>query len=364
MKLIDFFPERRQLSIEDGNNGHNLEVVGTEDKPLVDYRLISYVELLADPPKPLEWLVERLFPEGGIGIIGGDGGVGKSWLGLLLGVSVSSGSKFLGEFGVKQGKVLIIDEENALTLTYQRLQKLSKGLKLEAADLPLSFLNNEAIRLDSDDSYNALKSILQKEKPSLIIVDSLVRVHGADENSAKEMERVFRRAKELTTLYNSTIIFLHHTRKLSQNYNYASQMLRGSSDIRNFVDSYVYMWADGNEKTLVHDKSRYAIPEPRFKVLMQDIDDGTAITMKYTGEVKPLKESKVEIAKDSIVEQLKNRSEVSRQDIIKALKGTVGETKIDQALKELELKGIIDSDGGEGTRKIYRRVQLVTVVLS
>jgi hypothetical protein len=350
MKLSDLIPVIQWQSRGGQNNGKKPE----QQTPT--YTLTSYSELQANPPQEPAWLVDRLFPEGGISIIGGDGGVGKSFLGLLLGISVASGKEFLGEFGVKQGQVLIIDEENALTLTYERLQKLTKGLQSVDPNLPLSFLSNQGVLLDNDDSYNALKSELEKLKPSLIIVDSLVRVHGADENSAKEMEGVFRRAKELAKLHNSTIIFLHHTRKLSQNFNWASQMLRGSSDIRNFVDSYVYMWAKGNEKTLVHDKSRYAEAVEAFKVLVEDSKDpdgNDMMTIKYTGKAKPPKKSKLDEAKDIIVELLEKNGKMTRPAIRSAVNSKIGSTTMDKALEELKRQGIIDWSGGNGRIKYY-----------
>jgi len=73
------------------------------------YIPISCAELRANPPPSPSWIVDQLFPQGSINILVGDGGVGKSWLTLHLALCVASGQDFLGNFPVKQGKVLLID---------------------------------------------------------------------------------------------------------------------------------------------------------------------------------------------------------------------------------------------------------------
>ena len=94
------------------------------------YEPITYEYLLANPPKEPEWLVDTLFPAGTVNVLAGDGGVGKSWLALHLSLCVATGYKFLGIFPVRQGKVLLIDEENLNVLIWQRLKKLAAGMKL------------------------------------------------------------------------------------------------------------------------------------------------------------------------------------------------------------------------------------------
>ena len=42
-----------------------------------------------------------------------------------------------------------------------------------------------------------LRDCIKKIKPTIVIIDSLIRVHRADENSAKEMSRIFAAIKDL-----------------------------------------------------------------------------------------------------------------------------------------------------------------------
>ena len=52
-------------------------------------------------------IVEYLCDSQSTSVIGGDTGVGKSWLGLNLALSIASGQKFLDYFAVKESQVLL-----------------------------------------------------------------------------------------------------------------------------------------------------------------------------------------------------------------------------------------------------------------
>jgi len=324
------------------------------------YVPVSYAELIANPPQPPTWLVESLFPAGGVSIIGGDGEVGKSWVILHLAACVTTGQALFGHFPVKQGKVLVIDEEDALPLIKKRLDKLSKGMGI-TKEIPLIILANKGVMISNNLSYEKLSNLIIRENPMLVTIDSLIRVHNVDENSANEMNNVLRRIKALIANRNSSVILTHHTNKASIN-------LRGSGDIRNFVDSCVLMSsASRNDeyKTLTHDKSRWDIHIPNFKIKLQDVDDGNATVLSYVGNtpvvgnapagVAPAAKTKADEAKEIIMKLLKEKGVMPRKDILyHARKALIGQVTTDNTLKKLVKEGVIRSQGGVGTEKKFR----------
>jgi hypothetical protein len=326
-----------------------------------DYTPISVTELLENPPKPPEWLVNRIFPKNGISIMGGDGGIGKSWLMLYLAMCVSSGKPFFGEFPVTRGTTLIIDEENALDMTYQRLQKLQKGMSFDKKDLGnISLLDNKGVLVDKDDSYGALQDTIAKYQPNLLIFDSLIRIHRGDENSSRDMDYVFRQLKTLSQQYELAVLCTHHTRKMNQFNNSPSQLLRGSSDIRNFVDSYLYVGKRKGETTVVHDKSRGCMPVPSFGFTINDTADGQATVLTYADETAAtattvVKQRSEDKARQRILQLLEDNGKLSRGQIIRGITKSIplGINAIDKALQQLIEEGKVKTQGGNGTIKEY-----------
>lgn len=176
-------------------------------------------------------------------LLSGDPGVGKSYLALKIGVSVGLGGRFIGR-SCLQMPVLYLDRENPLTLVQKRLHLLAGG--------PVSGLHvwgnwlNDSPPLIGDPRL----LMIAKASPMLIIFDSLVRFHQADENSATEMRTVMAGLRSLVDA-GSTVLLLHHRPK-SQEILY-----RGSSDILAAVDSAFSLERDGDDRLkLVAYKSR------------------------------------------------------------------------------------------------------------
>ena len=86
-----------------------------------------------------------------------------------------------------------------------------------------------------------LKQSLETIKPSLVIMDSLVRMHRGDENDASEMARFFAALTKLREEFGCAFLITHHLRKRAQvaKLNGISERLRGSSDISAYADTVV-----------------------------------------------------------------------------------------------------------------------------
>ena len=65
--------------------------------------------------QPQRWLVEQLWGDSSVGLIGGAPKCSKTWLGLDLALSVATGTACLGKYAVPQpGPVLVYLAEDAL----------------------------------------------------------------------------------------------------------------------------------------------------------------------------------------------------------------------------------------------------------
>ena len=76
--------------------------------------------------------------------------------------------------------------------------------------------------------------------PRLLVLDPLIRLHRADENSAAEMAVILDGLRTLARATACAILLVHHTRKAPAG-GIAGHGLRGSSDLHAFGDTNLYL---------------------------------------------------------------------------------------------------------------------------
>lgn len=224
--------------------------------------------LFAEPPKKpmlLECVNDNnapigFLPKGIVGMLVGQGGVGKSHLLSQLAISITTGTPFLGTFTTtyhcgqgKKGNVFLGMGENDYSDIARLLYKASRelrskddGLLTEASKRIAAFSfcgQNAAFIEDAKPTryFRDLKKRLHDTAPtdgwSLIILDPVSRLLGADAETDNAAATQFVALLEELTIDlpgNPTVLFAHHMNKASQKQNVAEQTqsgARGSSAI-------------------------------------------------------------------------------------------------------------------------------------
>jgi hypothetical protein len=186
------------------------------------------------------WLIESLWADGAVGIIGGPPKCCKSWLGLDMALSVASGSPCLGQFPVKRpGTALIFMAEDALPAVRTRIETLCNHRQIPLESLDLFVITAPSLRLDLKRDQQRLKATLAAFKPRLLLLDPLVRLHRLDENSATDISSLLGFIRQMQRSYDTAIVLVHHLSK--RHYAQPGQALRGSSDLHAFGDSNAYL---------------------------------------------------------------------------------------------------------------------------
>jgi hypothetical protein len=199
---------------------------------------------LAVTTAPLAWLAEGLFLQGGAGILGGAPKSGKSFFALDLCVAVASATPCAGRFPIpNKGRVTLLCAEDPHAVIVERLQALASSRGLHLADLSLDVIVEPAVRLP--EGLLRLRATIDKTKPRLLLLDPLIRLHRADENSAAEMSVILDGLRSLARDTTTAILLVHHTRKAPG--PSAGAALRGSSDLHAFGDTNLYF------RKLTHD---------------------------------------------------------------------------------------------------------------
>lgn len=202
--------------------------------------VIKAADIDLDTNKPA-WLIDSLWAENGVGIIGGHPKSCKSWLGLDLAFSVATGTPALGTFEVtKKGPTLVYLAEDNLRVVKERLLNICEHRQLNLGKIELYVITSNSLRLDSQRDFATLKSIVNKIKPCFLVLDPFVRLHGGDENNAQEVAGLLDSLRVLQRQYKTAIAIVHHARKNGRP-NQQGQALRGSGDLWAWGDSNLYL---------------------------------------------------------------------------------------------------------------------------
>lgn len=238
----------------------------------------SLDDLLSKEFPPNRWLVEGLIPLEGITILHGQPTAGKTWLIMELAIAVSQGKPLFNHFPTEQSGVLLLDEESGEWLLHDRFKTLRAS-----SGLPIHYLTMESSKF-TEPFVKGLVKWCHDSSVSLVMIDSLVRIHGGDENTAKDSARVFRLIRLLTS-ESITVIVVHHNTKASLNGEYGNQM-RGSGDIQASVDCQLSLSRPYRDEylTLEQIKNRNA---PELPVIeLNFINHDTYSEFVYLGQVK------------------------------------------------------------------------------
>ena len=229
----------------------------------------------------MRWLVEGLWSQGGVGLLASLPKLGKSWLGLDLAVSVASATACLGHFQVpRAGAVLVYMAEDAEHVVQQRLLGLCRHRNIELQGLPLFFISEPRIRLDHRGDRERLIETVQRVAPRLLVLDPLVRMHGADENDAGAVSSLLAHLREMQRRFELAIVLIHHVRKSGASAAHIGLSLRGSGDFHAWGDHNLYLRRARKRLELWLEHRAAPSPAEPFHLALVGQDDDTHLELQ------------------------------------------------------------------------------------
>lgn len=329
------------------------EPVSSDEIP--EYQTYTLAELY-EGDYPVKWLVKDLIPLDSITAITGDSNSYKSFLAHNLAINIINGTPFLDHFAVEtRGKVLIVDEENPKGVIQRRFKDM--GMPAGPELLFLSFAN---FRADRKNCIAGLKRIIEREKPVMVVLDSLVDIHGADENSSVQMAEIFNELRAEILTPDSALIIIHHRRKgqVGQSSN-AGQSIRGASGIRGAIDSHLAVDRKGmgQEIRITQDKLRVQQQLKPFMAVLGPNKD-FHLSFSYQGEdashdeeMEKVKSDIITVLEDAALEE--PIAACTKQVLAEVARTTEG--KISEAIKELMKSGHVvrGENAAKGLHQFY-----------
>jgi hypothetical protein len=236
-----------------------------------------------------QWLIEGLWSDQAVGILGGEPKCCKSFLALEVAVSVASGAACLRQFPVRRtGRVLLFPAEDSLAVVRQRLEGIASAAQVGFPSLPVEVITAPSLRLDTAVDRQRLADTVQNLKPILLILDPLIRLHRVDENDASQIAALLSYLRELQRQFQLAVLLVHHARKDSHS-SRPGQALRGSSELHGWGDSNLYMRRKGSQLTL---STEHRAAPSQDHIPLALTQSGSALALAVLQE--PLAEPKAE----------------------------------------------------------------------
>ena len=229
-----------------------------QNEPLTVRRLAD-----VNPEVPdAKWLVEDLWLNNGVGLLGGQAKVCKTFLAAELALAVASGRPALGRFDThRPGPVLFFGAEDSPQALRSRFEGLATVRGCDINSLPVHLIDAPRLRLDRHQDLQRLCLAIQSCKPRLLVLDPYVRmVDNIDENSAAAVSAVLGRLRAIQRDYQLAIILVHHARKAHTSNPY--QAYRGSSDFAAWADCNLLMTRKNKLLTLTVQHRSARSPDP------------------------------------------------------------------------------------------------------
>jgi hypothetical protein len=220
--------------------------VGEAPKVAADPPLITIEHLDAEPPPPVRYVVERLFPEESCIVVGGEPKTGKSLFMLYVLLCILLGRPVFDEWSVSQGPVLIFTPEGAKRSRKDRLWQLCLGMGEDPRQVVPRvgfFAIRQGARFDlqQQETIDAMRAIVVEYRPRMLVLDPFAScAPGIDENDNGAMSAVLSALRNVTTdaVPGMALALIHHVTKghEGRSLQYA---LRGASSLGGWNDGIV-----------------------------------------------------------------------------------------------------------------------------
>lgn len=305
---------------------------------------INYTDLIRGSTE-VEWIVDEIVPRGTTGIVAGEPGIGKTWIFMDLILALATGVEWLQKFPTQRCKVLVVDEENAEVLIRKRFQMLEHHYRPYTGLENIDFIIGQSLDITPAQSKNGdlvpsedwyrLYATLSDGRYDVVLIDSLTRIHHAEENDSTRMSMLFKFVKMMVDDLGVTVLMTHHFNKGKGRGNYR---IRGSSDILAFPDYTLLIDTDQQHRgintngiVVEHGKARWGEAVGEFYVKL----GGSQISKRITR----LSSLTVQQFMYDFLVVPRTRQEI--EDELKRIKLTASRSTVTRELAELTEKSVI-----------------------
>lgn len=203
----------------------------------------SFTDLSDAIIEPPDWVIENLLPPGLVFVAGGP----KSLKSTLTAAMAALVAGFKCEAlpadlsTVKHGGPVMMFSYEATAGELKDM--LESGMRTPVKPGSIFVCDDPfAYRLDDEGSTDQLLSWLRAKDPRLVVLDPLRDLHSLDEKDSGDMNRLLRPLRKWAVEAKSSLVIVHHARKLTEGKTIATpEDIRGSSAIFGKADGVLVL---------------------------------------------------------------------------------------------------------------------------
>lgn len=187
------------------------------------------------------WLIEDLWENGSVGIIGAPSKSFKSTFALNLACAVATGKPFDGR-QVKQGAVLIIQGENNLSMEQHKIYAITGS----TTPPPIYFVEDNITM----EHIHKLENDMRELEIKLLIIDPMYLLFGnGDINRHQDIVARLETLSRLSKNIGCAIMLIHHSRKLERGAKIQTADMYGSAFIEGWYESMILLQRKSNNSS-------------------------------------------------------------------------------------------------------------------
>ena len=233
----------KKVDIEDiGAKSLNKTMTQKGKKHKSKFNIVRVDEIQPFDPTDF-WLIEDLWENGSVGVIGAPSKSFKSTLALNLACSVATGKPFDGR-KVKQGAVLIIQGENNLSMEQHKIYAIT-GCETPP---PIYYVEDN---ITMEQVYK-LENDIRELGVKLLIIDPMYLLFG--NGDINKHQDIVERLEMLTRISKKTgcaVMLIHHSRKLERGAKIQTSDMYGSAFIEGWYESMILLQRKSNNSSVM-----------------------------------------------------------------------------------------------------------------
>jgi len=328
--------ERRAMIARFKNTGRAAAIL--ENRLEEDYEFVTLADLQARPPDPIQWVVEDLFPVGGIAILSGRPKVGKSTLvrGLVRRVaSPGEPENWIGRCVQERGRVGYFALQESERYVRQAFRSLENSTAAPEIDL--------VFRTRGKNTGERLHRYIKARAPRLVVLDTVGKWLGSrstDGNDYAETGVLLGELEDVARLTDTLILLIHHDRKAVGD-DMGSSLL-GSTAFAGTADTVLMMTRDKEDRRTVHSINRVG------KDLVKTIVNAEANVMTTKDQADQ------DGYKAKIIRALESADKPLTATLLRSAAGVRGGGSFNRARDDLVEAGIVEKVKGDRNQKTFR----------
>lgn len=233
----------KQVELEDiGAKSLNKTMTQKGKKHKSKFNIVRVDEIHPFDPTDF-WLIEDLWENGSVGVIGAPSKSFKSTLALNLACAVATGKPFDGR-KVKQGAVLIIQGENNLSMEQHKIYAITGS----ETPPPIYYVEDN---ITMEQVYK-LENDIRELGVKLLIIDPMYLLFG--NGDINKHQDIVERLEMLTRISKKTgcaVMLIHHSRKLERGAKIQTSDMYGSAFIEGWYESMILLQRKSNNSSVM-----------------------------------------------------------------------------------------------------------------